>query len=415
MLEFGDILVYVVTLFGLYTAIFFIMTIVENKKTLKKQKTNWKPKVAVIVPCFNEEKTVVKTVTSLLNLNYPRNKLDIIIVDDGSTDNTYKIAKQFEKQNVRVFKKTNGGKHTAINLGLENTNAEIAGALDADSIVDPEALNRMLPFFLDKEVMAVTPSMKIYDPQTWLQRIQMLEYLIGIFLRKVFALLGSIHVCPGPFSLYKTSFFKKHGNFTKAHLTEDIEMALRIQSLHYHIENSTDAYVHTIGPSNFKDLYKQRLRWYHGFIQNVLDYKHLFGTNHGNLGMFVLPGSFISVFLVLVTIFYMGFKVGENLWNKFVYMNAIGWDWSRFIEFKFDTFFFNFGPVMILSIMTIFLSIGLFIMAKKIAGEKESIKYSYLVYVFTYWLLFGFWWFIAFTYKIFNIKTVWDDKSSSKG
>ncbi|MFC1648054.1 glycosyltransferase [Nanoarchaeota archaeon] len=414
-IEFGDILVYVVTLFGIYTALFFIITLFQGRQAymeMTNKKLKWKPKVCIIVPCFNEEKTVGKTLESLLKLDYPKKLMDIIVVDDGSSDNTYKVASKYKKQGVRVFRKKNGGKYTALNLGLKKTNAEVAGALDADSFVHSNALKKMMPYFEEDDVMAVTPSMKIYKAKNWLQRVQMIEYIIGIFLRKVFALLGSVHVAPGPFTLYKTEFFKEHGGYKKAYLTEDIEMALRIQALHYQIENTPDAYVHTIGPSTFKNLYKQRLRWYFGFIQNVLEYKSLFSKQHGNLGMFILPASFISVFLVIITLFYTLYKLIESLWKRYIFLKAIDFDFMQMLEFNFDTFFLNFNEAMILSLFTIALSVCLIILAKKVASEEDKIKYSYIIYILVYWVLFGFWWIVAFYYKLSNKKTRWGHKSS---
>ncbi len=329
----GDILIYAVALFGIYTTLFFTFTVLERKEEeITKEEVNWFPKVCVIVPCYNEEDTVEKTVNSLLNLDYPEDKLEIVIVDDGSEDNTLEVAKQFEEDGVTVYHKENGGKHTALNYAWERTDAEIVGALDADSYVEPDALKKIIPYFQDEEVMSVTPALKIHPPETWLQIVQMIEYLVGIFLRKVFALLGSIHVAPGPFSMYRAEFFEEHGAWRKAYLTEDIELSLRIQDKQYHIENAPDANVYTIGPPTFKELYKQRLRWYYGFIQNVLDYKQLFSRKHGNLGVFVLPSAFISVFLVIATIFYTTWNLISTLWDKILLWNSINWDFAEMFE-----------------------------------------------------------------------------------
>ncbi len=415
MVNFGDLLIYVTSLFGIYTSIFFIITINDNRKKMKKRKAlRTYPKVCIIVPCFNEEKTVAKTIKSLLRLDYPKNKLEIIVVDDGSTDNTFKVASEFKEKGVKVYRKENGGKYTALNYALDKTDAEIVGALDADSFVHPKALKRMLPYFEEEEVVSVTPSMKIYKPRNWLQTIQMMEYLIGIFLRKVFAFLGSIHVTPGPFTLYKKEFFEKHGKYREAYLTEDIEIALRIQSLNYHIENAPDAYVYTIGPDTFKGLYKQRIRWYYGFTQNVLDYKKLFSAKHGNLGLFILPASFFSVFLVITTLFYTIYKFLEDLWKRYVFFKAINFDLKGILEFRFDPFFINTNSTMMLSLLALGISIGLLLLAKRVANEKKSIKYSYLVYVLCYWFLFGFWWLMAFYHKLAGKKTQWGHKSLKK-
>ncbi len=411
-MNFGDLLVYSVAFFGLYTTIFYALTLFTERREIYRDATDWRPTVAIIVPCFNEEDTVGKTVKSLLNLDYPKEKLDIIVIDDGSEDNTLEVAKQYEDQGVRVFHKENGGKHTALNLGLERTDAEIAGALDADSYVKPDALKKVLPYFADEDVMSVTPALKIHPPENWLQTVQMMEYLIGILLRKVFAFLGSIHVAPGPFTLYRTEFFEEHGNYVKGYLTEDIEMALRIQAKQYQIENAPDAEVYTIGPDTFASLFKQRLRWYYGFIQNTLDYKNLFSTEHGNFGVFVLPSAFISVFLVILTVGYMGFKFISNMIDRFQLLQAINWDILEFLQFSFDPYFINLGPTLILTILIMSTSVLLLMLAKRVANKEESIKWGYLIFVLTYWILFGLWWLAAFFHKIADWNTTWAHRSS---
>ena len=110
---------YIAVYFGLFTGLFFIFTFFENLDSLKPKKFTRFPFVSVIVPAYNEEKTITGTVHSLLNLDYPKDKLEIIIIDDGSTDSTLEIARKFEKNGVIVFSKKNGGKATALNLGLE--------------------------------------------------------------------------------------------------------------------------------------------------------------------------------------------------------------------------------------------------------------------------------------------------------
>ena len=104
--------------------------------------------MTIVVPCFNEEKTVEQTVFSLLNLNYPKDKLKIFLINDGSTDKTWEIINKFtDNPSVKVFHKENGGKYTALNLALENTETEFFGGLDADSYADPESLIRIMSYF----------------------------------------------------------------------------------------------------------------------------------------------------------------------------------------------------------------------------------------------------------------------------
>lgn len=414
-MTFGDVLVYITAFFGLYTAIYFLLSVFEAKKIYKGE-TNIYEKVTICVPCFNEKDTVEKTLSSLISLDYKKGMLEIIVVDDGSTDNTYEIAKAFAKKHsdfeIKVFKKENGGKHTALNLAIKKATGKYFGALDADSFVDKLALRRIMKFFEDEQVTAVTPSMKVQDPKGFWQQIQAMEYLMGIFLRKAFAELGSIHVTPGPFSIYRMSFFKEHGNYISAHLTEDIEMALRAQRADKVIENSVDAYVYTVAPDNFTALYKQRIRWYVGFLKNIMDYKDLFSTKHGNLGLFILPSSFISIVLVSIFgIYFIGKQINQWI-TTYINLAAINFDFSQMQWFRFETFFINVTPPAIIGIMALSVSIGIILFTKRISKEPKSILKPYVLFALFYWMFFGFWWLVS-TIKVFITKqeVKWGHKS----
>ncbi len=405
------ILIYIMTFFGIYTTLFFFYTLFEFRQKLKNPKTKNIPKVTICVPAYNEEKTLAKTIKSLLNLDYPKNKLEIIVVDDGSKDDTYKIAKKFEKYGVKVFTKKNEGKGTALNFALKHCKGELFGGLDADSFVNSDALKKMIGYFENPEIMAVTPSLKVYQPKNILQKIQYIEYLFGVFLRKIFAFLGSIHVTPGPFTIYRKYFFEKYGGYDENNPTEDIEIALRIQSKHYQIDNSVDANVYTVAPKTFRSLLKQRIRWYLGFIDNVLNYKKLFGKDHGNLGMFILPASFISVMFAVIMLFYTGHLFFSRVIQDYINYKAIGFDFSTLLNLNFDFFFINNGLLTILSLISIVMVVLILIIAKRISEEKTAIKFYYPLYFLFYWILFGFWWIIAGTYKIFGRKVVWGKRS----
>lgn len=410
-LNFNNILFMIALFIGLYMTLYMLITIIENWGNHKtpRRKRNF-PKVCIIVPCFNEENTLEKTMNSLLQLEYPKNKLEFIIVDDGSSDNTYNIALKYKSKGVKVYKKVNGGKHTALNFALKKTNAELVGALDADSTVAKDALIKITSYFSNKRVMAVTPSMIINKPKGILKRIQYSEYLLGCLLRRVFADVGSQHVTPGPFTIYKKEFFDKYGYYRKAHMTEDIEVALRIQTHNYLIENATDAYVYTHGPSTFYALYRQRLRWYAGFIKNILDYKHLFGPKHGNLGLFILPINFLSIGLMGTILVYTCYKLINSLIINIQKYLLINFDISKLFTLKFDTFFINSDPLTILGLVALILSITTIWLAKHFAKEK-NIAYSYLLFTLFYTWLYVFWWAISLAHVCFKKKLTWGHKS----
>ncbi len=409
-MDIGHMIMYTTCYFGLFTAILFFLTFFEDKKNLKNPKSTRLPSITVAIPALNEEKTVSATIKSLLALDYPKKKVEIMVIDDGSTDNTYKIAKTFEKFGVKVFKKKNTGKGDTLNYALKRAKGELFAALDADSFVDSDCLMKMVGYFKNNKVMAVTPSLKIHEPKGILQRIQHIEFLLGIYLRKVFALMGSIHVTPGPFTVYRKEFFDKHGGYDDDNLTEDIEVALRIQSHQYIIENSIDASVRTVGPHKFAPLRVQRERWYVGFMNNVGNYKHLFSKKYGNLGMFILPAAFVSVGLLIVLLFYTLFKTGESIYTRAINLYAINFDIWPLLKFKFDAFFFNLEPLVLISMLSLMTGIVVISIAKKYSEEKEGIKLSYVFFLFIYSLIFAYWWVIAGVSKVRGKKIKWGVK-----
>jgi poly-beta-1,6-N-acetyl-D-glucosamine synthase len=406
-MQFGIILMYLVIFFGLYTSIFLLITLFENLENIKRKASKKLHKVSVIVPAFNEEKTIAKTIESLLALDYPKDKIEIIVIDDGSTDETYKIAKQYKKEGVRVYKKKNEGKGKTLNFGLTKATGSFISCLDADSFVAPDSLKRLMSYFYDSKIMAVTPSLKIYKPKNFLQKVQMMEFYLGIYLRKMFSFLGSIHVTPGPFSVYRKEFFDKYGGYDEDNLTEDIEVALRIQSKGYYIENSVDANVYTMGPATFKELFRQRLRWYMGFIENVLNYKHLFSKKHGNLGLYILPSSFITVFLAITVLFYTIVRLTSTTIQNYINLKSINFDIFSLINFDISLFYININPLLILSVISIITGISVILIAKHWSKGEDRIITAYIPFMIGYAVLFAFWWFMALTYKFIRRKVSW--------
>jgi cellulose synthase/poly-beta-1,6-N-acetylglucosamine synthase-like glycosyltransferase len=241
---------YVVAFAALYFQILMLVSIVgayeqhtraRHKRAAHHPTHTW-PSVAIIVPCFNEERTVAKTIHSLLALHYPADKLEIIVVDDGSTDATYARAAAARNDSIEAARaanrhiptitlrrQENGGKHTAMNWGITHTKASFVGCLDADSEVAPDALTHIIPFFADAHVAAVTPAIHIRNPQTIWQHMQKAEYGIGVIMKMAHGYLDAIHVTPGPFSIFRRSVFSTIGLFRRAHNVEDMEIAYRLQ------------------------------------------------------------------------------------------------------------------------------------------------------------------------------------------
>lgn len=403
-----NIFIYIVVYLGLFTGIFFLFTFFENLNYLREVKPKRFPKVSIIVPAYNEENTLKGTLYSLLNLDYPKDKIEIIVVDDGSKDNTFEIAKSFENRNVKVFTKPNGGKAHALNYGLAKCIGELVGCLDADSFVQSNSLKKMIGYFEDENIMAVTPSIKIWKDSNLLQKIQRIEYLMGVFLRKVFSYLDSIHVTPGPFTIYRKKFFDKYGGYDEGNLTEDIEVALRIQRYGFRIENCMDANVYTIGPSTLKSLQRQRNRWYVGFLENVLNYKDLFGLKHGNLGVFILPSAFISVGFSIIIFFFTIGRWIVDLTDQILNLYSVHFDiFPFFNNIQLNARYVNLGSLKMLFLFSLLLGLSMVIISKIYSKENYKLSLSYVAYISAYWLFFAFWWVIAIGLKLFKRRVTW--------
>lgn len=314
-------LMYPFLFLSMFFQVLLLISFFENKKKFDEEEyheINHFPSVTVAVPCWNEEKTLASTLDSLLALDYPKEKLHIIMVDDGSWDNTYVVAEEYVSKYPQIFsfyRKENGGKHTAVNLALEKSTSDLFGCLDADSFVAPHTLKTIVSYFdRNPKIMAVTPCIHIRRPKTFIQRMQAIEYLMGVFVRKAFGSLDAIQVTPGPFSIFRKEVFEKIGNYHKAHNTEDFEITLRMHKAHLKIANSHKALVYTVGPATAKGFFYQRLRWARGFLENAIDYRELFfKKEYGNFGMFTLPMAFMFVFYGLYAALFALYITGKEI------------------------------------------------------------------------------------------------------
>ncbi|MGB4076775.1 MAG: glycosyltransferase family 2 protein, partial [Minisyncoccia bacterium] len=286
---------------AIYFEAFLLVTLLSApaRKARDRALSTRTPTIAMIVPCYNEEATIAATTESLLALHYPKDRLRIILVNDGSTDGTgAHMDSYLPHPQVTVIHQKNGGKHSALNAGIAlASDAELVGCLDADSFVDPEALREMIACFDEPKVGASTAAMSIHKPKNILEHTQNAEYILGIALRHILAAVNGLYVTPGPFSLYRRDLVLSLGGFRHGHHAEDMEMALRLQRAGYAIGSAHLARVYTKAPSTVPALVKQRTRWTTGFLRNVMnDYRDMVGNpRFGALGLLVLPLGFAAI------------------------------------------------------------------------------------------------------------------------
>lgn len=267
---------------------------VRHRKKLKKNpqvlpSSNYK--VSIIVPGFNEEITAPKTVENLLRSDYP--DFEIVFVDDGSKDNTYKNleAAYGAHPKVKVLTKPNGGKASALNYGIGFASGEILVCIDADTVLNPDAVTKLLAFFNDPQVAAVAGNVKVGNRINLLTRWQSIEYITSQnFDRRAFDSLNAIMVVPGAIGAFRRDAVMKAGMFTTDTLAEDCDLTLRLLCSGYKIRTCNEALAFTEVPETLHMLMKQRFRWTFGIMQTF--WKHhdqMFVRRNPNLGWIVLP------------------------------------------------------------------------------------------------------------------------------
>ncbi len=395
-----DIATLVVLFVSLYFEVFMLITYLEHRKTLKGRLSQPRadysalPAVTIIVPCFNEEKTAGKTIESLLALEYPQDRLKIVAVNDGSSDGTAALLETYKitYPQIDVIHKENGGKHTALNLAIQHATTPFVGCLDADSYAEKDALTRIMKRFEQPEVMAVVPSLHVFNPRSVIQRLQKVEYVLGVFLRSVLAELNALYVTPGPFSIFRKSVFETIGYYKKAHNTEDMEMALRMQSNGMKIVNAHDAVVYTSSPKTIPTLYKQRVRWTSGFLHNVRDYRGMiFKPQFGHIGGFILPFMLIStaaVIFVVTTLLYDFINSTSSFITRLdaIGMRAFEWSWPTF-----DWFYLHTSPIMFGGIIALLIIFTIIYLGSRLSkGNRPKIT-DIACYTVLYSIIAPFW------------------------
>ena len=407
MLVLKEAIIYSLCFIGLFSATVLLLSFFENRKRFAHPKPTRFPKVSIIVPAFNEEATITKTLRSLLQLDYPKGRLEIIVIDDGSTDSTLAVARRFAGKGVSVFTKKNSGKADTLNFGLRHCTGEIVGALDADSFVCPDALKKMIPYFEKERVMCVVPSVKIHNATSILHKVQMTEFLSAVFIRKAWSYLGGIPVTPGPFTLYKKEFFDRYGGYDLSTETEDIEVALRIESKRYVIESVIDAIVYTTPVSGLMKVYKQRLRWFKGFIDNIWKYRKMMHPSYGNLGVFILPIAVISIILGIVGFSYSMAMLADRVVHNLINLYLVNFDISTWFEYTFDAFLINTGSLVIIPLVALIVAASIIIVSKQYSEEKSPVALAIVLFFAVYWAIYSVCWISAMAHSLRKKTVAW--------
>lgn len=237
------------------------------------------PELSVLIPAYNEEGYVGQTIEAFLEADYPREKLEIIVVDDGSTDSTYEEAIEYAPKGITVLQKENGGKHSALNYGLKRTEKSLVVTVDADSVIAPDALKEIVRSFeANPDAGAIAGNVRVANRGRLITDLQALEYILGInTFRRVFDLLGVVTVVPGCLGLFKREALETVGKYSSDTVTEDFDLTIQLLKHGFEIYHS-NAVVNTEAPDTWSDLYRQRIRWFRGNLQTIIKHSRIFIT-----------------------------------------------------------------------------------------------------------------------------------------
>ncbi len=383
------LLTYAIAFFSLFTVNVYLLLYLRHRNEYRSRPEpvkGWTPLVTVIMPAYNEERYIGASLESLLKLDYPKDRLEILVIDDGSTDGTASAAKSFEGRGspVRVIRKKNGGKGAALNFGIKRAKGELIATMDADSFVTPKTIREMIPYFADPEVMAVTPAVKIRPSGSWLKELQRIEYLMILFSRKLLSFIESVPVTPGPFSMFRAQVFGIVGGFHEDNLVEDQEIALRIQSHNLKIRSSLTADVYTEPPESMKDLLKQRVRWQRGGFRNYWEYRRMMKPEFGDFGMYSIPMQFATItafFALLGLMLYSIFSTPYYV--QYMLLDSFGMSINML----------TFVAIFLFLVNTAFLYVAI----KSFEDEKVKLRYLFSFFLFYWYLMLGY--NVIFMYK----------------
>jgi len=388
-----------------------------RKRVLREAHSSYEPSVSIVIPAHNEEKGISKTLGNIISSDYPRGKLEIVVVNDGSTDGTEKVVEDFAKTcdaariAVRIVNTgKNIGKSAALNLGVDAASGEIVVTTDADTEFRPDSIRKLAAGFSDPEVGAIAGYYRARQSMTlsqaagflrrhdfrkfsyyFLEKFQNLEYIMFLFTRKRQEILDAIMVVPGAIGAFRKDVLQEVGGFDPNILIEDYDMTLKIHKAGYKVKCYTDAEASTTPPRTWKALVGQRIRWYRGGFQVMRKHSDLLTSRHGFVS-FVFGFEYVNVVLqfLIWSVIFSGIFYKVVILQQSIWLLLTAWV-NRLLAFQF-----NLLDSILVVAAALFL-VGLFeaLQSVNISGSR---KRTLLLYPLSgiYAMLLGYVWLYSF-------------------
>jgi cellulose synthase/poly-beta-1,6-N-acetylglucosamine synthase-like glycosyltransferase len=267
----------------LTTLTFFYDFALSKKRLLKNDIIDvYKPLVSIVIAAYNEDKVIKRTLDNVFKSDY--DKIQVIVVNDGSKDNTKKVIKKFIKDNpdkklIYVYQKNQGKAH-ALNNGMKNyAKGEINMSLDADSVLTTNAISNAVKYFRNPKVKALAANVKILPENSFFSYIQQIEYLMGYHLKKALTVGNMEYIIGGVGSMFRASTMKEVDYYATDTVTEDIDLTMkfvRLGNKENWLTYAENVVIYTEGTLSLKALFRQRFRWKFGRFQTFWKNKDLF-------------------------------------------------------------------------------------------------------------------------------------------
>ncbi|MER5487628.1 bifunctional polysaccharide deacetylase/glycosyltransferase family 2 protein [Streptomyces sp. NPDC002812] len=267
-----------------------------------RRRFSWGPTVtgpvSVIVPAYNEKECIANTLRSLAQSTHP---IEIIVVDDGSTDDTAEIAESLGMPNVRVIRQENAGKPAALNNGVRNARYDIVVMMDGDTVFEADTVEQLVQPFADPKIGAVAGNAKVGNRDTVIGAWQHIEYVMGFNLdRRMYDLLRCMPTIPGAIGAFRREAVLEVGGMSEDTLAEDTDITIAMHRAGWKVVYQEHAKAWTEAPGSLKQLWSQRYRWSYGTMQALWKHRKSL-TDKGPSGRFGRVGMPLVVIFQIVT------------------------------------------------------------------------------------------------------------------
>jgi len=377
---------------SLYMLNFFLIIYLKHRKGFfTSPETNKKYSVSFVVPAYNEGKTIEDTIKHIFDIDYAYIK-QVIVVNDCSTDDTKQILQRLKKKYkklVVVNNKVNlGNAAKSQNVGLKYVKGDLIAIVDGDSFPAQDSLKKMVGFFDDPKVGAVTVPVLARNKNTFIEKLQALEYVAISFGRKLLEYVDAIYVTPGPLALYRKEALIGIGGFDEGNLTQDIEATWNITSRGWDRKMALSTNVTSQVPDKFWVWWKQRRRWNIGGLQCIWKYRKTIGREN-MLGYFIIPFFVISLFLGLIGLIIFFYLLFTNILSKFLftkYSIIAGTPVITMQDFYITPNFLNYLGAAMFFLGLIYLTLILYTFKEKIFVKENilNIPFYLVVYLMVY-------------------------------